>query len=1154
MLGVPKVAIDDNFFTLGGHSLLATRLVSRIRSATGADVPIRAIFDAPTVAELSTHVGAGSSNRPELRRAEVLPERVPLSFAQRGMWFADRLAGPSPTYNSPVALRLTGVLDVDALGAAVRDVVVRHETLRTVVGEDADGGTFQRVVPAGEVSGDLPVVAVDPAGLPRAVAESIAVPFDITADLPVRARLFECGAEDHLFLLVIHHIAWDGESIAPVMRDLMAAYARRRRGEAPDWPEPALRYVDYTLWQRELLGERSDPTSVVATQFDYWRTELADVPQPMPLPTDRPRPAVATHRGGIVPFDLDHDLSTAIRELAAASGVTVPMVLQAAMALMLHRLDAGDDITIGSPIAGRTDEELAGLVGCFLNTWVLRVRVPERPTFAGILAQVRDKALAAYDNQDVPFERLVELLNPERTLAYNPLFQVWFAWQGAPDEKIRLAGLRTRVQDVGATTSKLDLSIIMSDDPDGIRGHAVYGTDLFDRATVERFAATLILTLRDGLADPDAALRRGDDAWSAADRPALSTSDGSDLALVEAALAAHPRVARSAALVQQTGDSESRIVGYVEVAVRPEAADMLEFGPGLSTVELREFLARTLPDTLAPATFVIMDELPLGPDGTVDRAALPEPDDDGREIRAPRTDAERVLAELYADLLGVDRIGIDDDFFTMGGDSIRSIQLATRARARGVEIAPREIFELRTVAELAARVADKADQAVAAARPEDDGVGWMPLTPMGARLVEQKKIRRFSMFTIVDLPADIDEAGLLATLTAVVDRHDALRSRLVSGGLRVQPAGSVEVATLLRRAGLGADLQRELDDAIGRLNPTKGVMAQFVWAEPDRLIIVAHHLVVDGVSWRILLPDLASAWQSVRAGRTPRLPAVPTSLRRWAHALLDEATTTGRMAELPLWESIVDGPDPVLGSRPLDAAVDVRATLDQLDVRLPASVADTLLAQLPVVYRCGIAEGLMAALALALTRWRRTRGVDESSVLCASKGTAREQAWCPARTCPHGGLVHQRLPGTGWRSPTPERASAVDAAIKAIKERLRAIPDKGVGYGLLRHLNDETRPSWPAYRQRHDHASTTSAGTPARTRREGLRGLGWTEVARRPSWSPTPTRTCPRLSAGGQRARSPRTTGAPVSPGFSFPPGCSPGRGRATWPACGGRR
>ncbi|EWM18610.1 non-ribosomal peptide synthetase [Kutzneria sp. 744] len=552
-------------------------------------------------------------------------------------------------------------------------------------------------------------------------------------------------------------------------------------------------------------------------------------------------------------------------------------------------------------------------------------------------------------------------------------------------------------------------------------------------------------------------------------------------------------MARSAALVQQTGDSESRIVGYVEVAVRPEAADMLEFGPGLSTVELREFLARTLPDTLAPATFVIMDELPLGPDGTVDRAALPEPTTtagDQGPADGRRTCARRALR----DLLGVDRIGIDDDFFTMGGDSIRSIQLATRARARGVEIAPREIFELRTVAELAARVADKADQAVAAARPEDDGVGWMPLTPMGARLVEQKKIRRFSMFTIVDLPADIDEAGLLATLTAVVDRHDALRSRLVSGGLRVQPAGSVEVAPLLRRAGLGADLQRELDDAIGRLNPTKGVMAQFVWAEPDRLIIVAHHLVVDGVSWRILLPDLASAWQSVRAGRTPRLPAVPTSLRRWAHALLDEATTTGRMAELPLWESIVDGPDPVLGSRPLDAGVDVRATLDQLDVRLPASVADTLLAQLPVVYRCGIAEGLMAALALALTRWRRTRGVDESSVLLRVEGHGREEAVVP------GADVSRTV---GWFTsafpvrvdiPDAERASAVDAAIKAVKQRLRAIPDKGLGYGLLRHLNDETRETLEQYPDGQVTFNYLGRFSVADTPRR-LRGLGWTEVA-----------------------------------------------------------
>ncbi|WP_037672895.1 condensation domain-containing protein [Streptomyces griseus] len=323
---------------------------------------------------------------------------IPLSFAQRRLWFLHQFEGPSATYNIPVAIRFAGALNVNALVAAVRDVLVRHESLRTVFVEGPDGVPFQRVIPADDLEFDVPVAEVTPEDLTEAVARAAGHRFDLSAEAPLRAVLLRCGSQEHVLALTMHHSAADGESMGPLVRDLSTAYTARVEGREPAWDELPVQYTDYTLWQREVLGDENDPDSEVSAQLAYWQQELTGAPQPLRLPADRPRPRVPTHDGGLVEFAVEPADWAAVQELARAHDASAPMVLQSVLAVLLSRLGCGEDISIGSPIAGRTDEELADLVGFFVNTWVLRVDLSGNPTFGDVLDRVRGKALSAYSN------------------------------------------------------------------------------------------------------------------------------------------------------------------------------------------------------------------------------------------------------------------------------------------------------------------------------------------------------------------------------------------------------------------------------------------------------------------------------------------------------------------------------------------------------------------------------------------------------------------------------------------------------------------------------------------------------------------------------------------------------------------------------------
>lgn len=445
---------------------------------------------------------------------------IPLSFAQRRLWFVDRFDGPSATYNGAFALRLTGELDTGALEAALRDVVERHEVLRTVIVEDGEGVPHQRVLPSGERPFDLPVaeVATEEERAAALHAEATAT-FDLAADVPIRARLVRSGPLDHTLVLVMHHIAVDGESFGPLFRDLLTAYAARREGGAPRWEPLPVQYADYTLWQRDVLGDETDPASLGARQLEYWRQALADLPQPLALPTDRPRGKAMGHAGDMVRFSIDPGLLSSVEKLAARADATISMVMHSALAVLLHHLGCGDDVPIGAPIAGRTADELRDLVGFFVNTWVLRADLSGEPTFLELVRRVRDRSLAAYDNQEMPFERLVELLNPDRSTAYSPFFQVMLAWQ-PPVPPMEFPGLDVRDERLETGTAKFDLFFDML--PDGAGGATCrleYRTDLFDRDTAEDIAARFVRVLGRVAADPEH--RVGGDVLADAERDRL---------------------------------------------------------------------------------------------------------------------------------------------------------------------------------------------------------------------------------------------------------------------------------------------------------------------------------------------------------------------------------------------------------------------------------------------------------------------------------------------------------------------------------------------------------------------------------------------------------------------------------------------------------
>jgi amino acid adenylation domain-containing protein/non-ribosomal peptide synthase protein (TIGR01720 family) len=508
-LGVTAVGLDDDFFALGGHSLAAMSLVTRIRSELSVELSIRALFEAPTVAGLAARLQDAVTSPHVPLTPRERPAVVPLAYAQQRLWVLDRLAPGRATHHIAVPRRLIGRVDVALLDAALQDVVSRHESLRTVFPETA--GVPRQELLSGEAARLRLSVAVAAAGdVTASVAAAIAQPFDLARDLPIRAFLYEVDEDTRVLLFVIHHIAADGWSMGQLWRDLVHAYESRQRGETPAWLPLPIQYADYALWQRDVLGTDEDPDSELSRQVSYWRTALSGLPLHVDLPIDHPRPAVVSDRGASVPVRIDAAAHAGLVALARGEQASVFMVVQAAVAALLTRLGAGEDIAIGTPIAGRTDSAVEDLVGFFVNTLVLRNDTSGNPSWRALVRRVRERALSAYANADVPFERLVEVLNPERSLAWHPLFQVVVSVDTLVASLDRLGEAEVAPMFVPTTIAEVDLAISLSERyesngaPSGCVGAITYRTDLFERDTIQRIAQQLA-TVLGAIADhPDA--------------------------------------------------------------------------------------------------------------------------------------------------------------------------------------------------------------------------------------------------------------------------------------------------------------------------------------------------------------------------------------------------------------------------------------------------------------------------------------------------------------------------------------------------------------------------------------------------------------------------------------------------------------------------
>ncbi len=515
VLGLQRVGVDDSFFDLGGDSLSAMRLIAAVNTALDVHLSVRTLFDAPTVAQLVPCLREDAGGFEPLVAGER-PAVVPLSFGQSRLWFLYQLQGPSPVYNMAVALRLRGPLNVDALGAALADVVGRHESLRTKF-PHRDGVPFQQVVAPEQA--DFGWVVVDAAERPPALlAEDIGAAarhtFDLATETPLQARLFSVAENDHVLVATVHHIAADGWSVTPLVSDLGLAYASRCAGQAPGWAALPAQYADYTLWQRAQFGDLDDSESPIGRQLAYWQQTLAGMPEQLQLPTDRPYPQVAGYHGASVAVEWPAELQQRVRTVAGEHNVTSFMVIQAALAVLLSKISASSDISVGVAVAGRNDPALDQLVGFFVNTLVLRVQVGGDATVGDLLAQVRARSLEALEHQDVPFELLVERLNPIRSLSHHPLVQVGLTWQNLPGQdidpasRLNLGDLQITQVPLEAQTARMDLMFSLAErwseagEPAGIGCAVEFRTDLFDAESVAALIDRLQRVLVAMVADP----------------------------------------------------------------------------------------------------------------------------------------------------------------------------------------------------------------------------------------------------------------------------------------------------------------------------------------------------------------------------------------------------------------------------------------------------------------------------------------------------------------------------------------------------------------------------------------------------------------------------------------------------------------------------
>ncbi len=505
VLRLPQIGVYDNFFALGGHSLLATQVISRIRQSASLELPLRALFESPTIAGLASRLEElrtqASEPLPPIHRvSRELP--LPLSFAQQRLWFLDQLEPNNPLYNAPLAIRMDGTLSRDALVHALNEIVRRHEVLRTTF-VVSDGRPVQSITP--ELRIDIPTI--DLSELPkedrepsirRLAVEGAQRLFNLKTGPLFRASLLHLGTEENILLLNMHHIVSDGWSMWQFIKELAVLYEAFLENKPSPLPELPIQYGDYAVWQRDWMQSQ-----VLEKQLSYWKKQLENAPDTLELPTDRLRPATQSYRGTTQTVVFPRSLADQLNQLSQREGVTLFMTLLAAYQTLLFRYTGQEDIVVGSPIANRNRAEIEELIGFFVNALVMRTDVSGNPSFRELMRRVRTVALGAYAHQDLPFEKLVEALQPDRDLGRTPLFQAWFALQNAPRSSFQLPGLALKSLDVHNGTSKFDLGVFMVEKPEGLSCMVEYSTDLFDASTIQRFLEHFRVLLESIATNPD---------------------------------------------------------------------------------------------------------------------------------------------------------------------------------------------------------------------------------------------------------------------------------------------------------------------------------------------------------------------------------------------------------------------------------------------------------------------------------------------------------------------------------------------------------------------------------------------------------------------------------------------------------------------------